>query len=130
MDRGYALNIQLMAKKKRTEKLLYEFDTNLSNFAITWPSPDHYYTNNFDLGSEFVRISDIPQDGYITEEEKGLLLFRGMYADSQLNIPGKEELFINVLVDAPEKMASQADQILDLLLEIKTTVEGGPSEWP
>lgn len=124
------MNIQYLGKKNGKEKILYEFDTNLLNFAITWPSSDLYYTNHFDLGSEFVRITDIPQDVYITEEEKGLLLFRGMYADSQLNIPGKEELFINVLVDAPEKIDSQADQIIDLLLEIKTTIEGGPSEWP
>lgn len=130
MDWGYAVNIQFLGKKNGKEKLLYEFDTNLSNFAITWPSSGQYYTNNFDLGSEFVRISDIPHDGYITEEEKGLLLFRGMYSDAQINIPGKDELFINVLIDAPEKMASQADQIIDLLLEIKTTIEGGPSEWP
>lgn len=130
MDWGISLNIQFLGYRKGKEKLLYEFDTSLSNFAINWPSQDQYYTNNFDLGSEFVRISNIPQDSYITEEGKGLLLFRGMYSDAQINIPGKEELFINVLIDAPEKMASQADQIIDLLLEIKTTIEGGPSEWP
>lgn len=126
MDRGHALKIQLMGRKNGSEKLLYEFETFLSSFSINWPSADQFYTNNFTLGSEFVRLSDLPDSGYVKEYSRGLLAFRGPLAQVVIDIPGRDELFINVLVDAPEKLSSQADLILDLLVDIKTSIEGGP----
>lgn len=124
------MRIQLMGLKHDKEKLLYEFETFLENFSITWPASSELYTNNYTLGSEFVRLTDLPYYGYVEEEEKGLLAFRSSLAEVVVNIPGCGELFIKVLVDKPEKLSSQADLILDRLEEIKLSLEGGPRIWP
>lgn len=124
------MKIQYMGSKKGNEKLLYEFETFLENFSITWPASSELYTKNYTLGSEFVRLTNLPEYSYVEEEEKGLLAFRSSFADVVVNIPGRDELFIKVLVDSTEKLSSQADLILDRLEEIKLSLEGGPQIWP
>lgn len=124
------MKIQLMGLKHGRERLLYEFETFLENFSITWPGSSELYTNNYTPGSEFVRLTDLPDYGYVEEEERGLLAFRSSFADVVVNIPGRDELFIKVLVDSPEKLSSHADLILDRLEEIKLSLEGGPQIWP
>lgn len=61
------MKIEFLAYKGSNERLLYEQVFTTDEFAVVWPDNSEFYTNVFDVGSEFIRLSGIPVDYSVFE---------------------------------------------------------------
>jgi hypothetical protein len=53
------MKVEFMALKGTREVLLGVHTYESDSFDIVWPDVQDYFTNNFDSGTEFIRISEI-----------------------------------------------------------------------
>jgi len=61
------MKIEFLAYKGSNERLLFERVYNVDEIAVVWPDSSQFYTNVFDVGSEFIRLSGIPANYSVFE---------------------------------------------------------------
>lgn len=94
--------IEFLGYRNGTEKLLYSVITNDLSYDVVWPSPALYYTNNFDAGSEAIRISDIPLQSWLFDGDlfEGILLgINTGFSGNVVLYPGKKDFTLNRVVN-------------------------------
>lgn len=118
----------LALKSNGQEQLLYEQNYNVMEFNISWPDPALFFTNNFQTGSEHVRLSgfedyDFVFDNTVTSE---LIFVQTPYTDGVCIIPDKNNHLINIQENmAFTPYSDQQESILEHLIAIREEIEGG-----
>lgn len=126
------MKIEFMAYKGDKEQILYAYNNFLLVQPIEWPESSLYYTNNFDAGSEFVRLSELEDYDFLFNQGNGQLLFvQTPFSSGFCNVPGKTAFTVEVKEDYGEQYKSADIQaILDELVIIRNIVEGETASWP
>jgi hypothetical protein len=88
------MKIEYLATRWNREILLYQVDCFLDSGVVVWPDEQDFFTNWFDRGSEFVRISNYGQDKglfKVVEDQKLILGVSTSYSSGVVEVPGKEQ---------------------------------------
>lgn len=123
------MKIDFLAMKNGKEMLLYEQNTNLNDFFLAWPEYSSYYTNNFDIGSEFVRISELEKNDFLFDDDNDpvLIFVQTPYTKGVCELHGKRDFPLRRVNSFSYSVTGNNYlDILDRLIAIENLITGAP----